>query len=358
MRMKFEEVLEKAKKDEITKGEALFLFESANDWITVSQLISTASYVRDKNLGRFFKLDAFILSSNKGCKTNPPCGYCGQASQKFKLFAKVATPKEVVESAKIAEQLGFNGVQCGGGCSGYKGAEAVEDTKIVKESTTLDVFVNYGADMSEENILTLKQLGVGRIGCSLETINEDLFKKIKPGDSLNERKKVAQLIDTHGVKLATGIMIGIGESYLDRVNHIFYLKNFENLSTIYISGFFPIPGTPMEGYIPATPIEIAKTMAITRLAHPYADLDGSFGRDDHLQLWIMAGTNRRIIHGIFESKNKSGFTKHFYGEPKQIGENFIFIDTLPIYLNMIKQMGLNPDLNQRGDKKREKTKKV
>ena len=338
--MKFEEVLEKAREDEITKEEAQFLFESANEWVKISQLLSTASYVRDKNLGRFFKLDAFILSSNKGCKTNPSCRYCGQASQKFKLFAKVATSEEVAESAKIAEQLGFNGVQCGGGCSGYKGTEAVEDTKIVKESTTLDVFVNYGADMSEENILTLKQLGVGRIGCSLETINEGLFKKIKPGDNLNERKKVAQLIDKHGVKLATGIMIGIGESDLDRVNHIFYLKNFENLSTIYISGFFPIPGTPMDGYPPATPIEIAKTMAITRLAHSHIDIDGSFGRDDHLQLWIMAGTNRRIIHGIFESKNKIAFTKHFYGEPKQIGEDFIFINTLPIYLNMIKQMGL------------------
>jgi biotin synthase len=349
--MKFNETLEEAKEREITKEEALFLFESANDWIKISQLLSTASYVRDKNLGRFFKLDAFILSSNKGCKTYPSCRYCGQASQKSKFFTKVATPREVAESAKIAEQIGFKGVQCGGGCSGYKGAEAVEDTKIVKESTNLDVFVNYGADMSDEHILKLKQLGVGRIGCSFETINEDLFKKIKPGDSLYERKKVAQLIDERGVSLATGIMIGIGESYVDRVKHIFYLKNFKNLSTIYISGFFPIPGTPMEGYPPATSIDIAKTMAITRLAHPYADLDGSFGRDDHLQLWIMAGTNRRIIHGIFESKNRIAFSRHFYGEPKQTGKDFSFINTLPIYANIIKEMGLKPDLNQSADKK-------
>lgn len=262
--MRFNETLDEAKEREITNEEAQILFESANDWSKISQLLSTASYVRDKNLGRFFKLDAFILSSNKGCKTDPSCRYCGQASQKFKFFTKVATPMEVAESAKIAEQIGFKGVQCGGGCSGYKGAEAVENTKIVKD---------------------------------------------------------------------------------------FYLKNFKNLSTIYISGFFPIPGTPIEGYPPATSIDIAKTMAITRFAHPYADLDGSFGRDDQLQLWIMAGTNRRIIHGIFESKNKIAFSRHFYGEPKQIGEDFIFLNTLPIYANVIKEMGLKPDLNQSGDKK-------
>jgi hypothetical protein len=48
--MKFYETLEEAEEREITKEEALFLFESANDWIKISQLLSTASYVRDKNL--------------------------------------------------------------------------------------------------------------------------------------------------------------------------------------------------------------------------------------------------------------------------------------------------------------------
>ncbi len=345
--MEFDEVLEKARDDGITREEALYLFENADDWMKLSQLMSTASYMRDENLGRVFKLDAFILSSNKGCTINPPCRYCGQSSDRAKLFTKVATPADVAESARIAEQIGFKGVQCGGGCSGNHGAEAVADTKVVTESTSLDVFVNYGADMSEENILKLKELGVGRIGCSFETMNEELFRRIKPGDSLQKRKEVAQLIDEHGVKLATGIMIGIGESYTDRVEHIFQLKNFNNLSTVYISGFFPIPGAAMERYPPATPMDIAKTMAITRLAHPGIDLDGSFGRDDHLQLWMMAGANRRIIHGIFEPVDRATFTRRFPAESKQIGDDYIFTDILPTYVDMIEQMGLVPELSGR-----------
>ena len=341
--MKFEELLADAREREITREEALFLFEGANDWVKVSQLLTTASYVRDKNVGKLFKLKAFILSTNKGCRTNPPCRYCGQSSEKAKFFTKVATPEEVAESAKIAEEIGFKGVQCGGGCSGNKGAEAVEDTRIVKSATNLDVFVNYGVDMSDENIQKLKELDVGSIGCSLETINEETFKKIKPGDSIEERKKVAQLIDKHGVGLASGIMINIGESYQDRVNHIFYLKNFENLKLIYISGFFPIPGTPLENHPSATSIDIAKTMAIVRLTHRNTDLDGAFGRDDQLQLWIMAGANHRLIHGIFEPKNKI-FSHKFRGKAQKIGEDFAFMNVLPIYVNMIEETGLKADI--------------
>lgn len=342
--MKFDEILADAIEREITKEGALFLFEEANDWIKVSQLLRTASYVRDKNVGRLFKLKAFILSTNQGCKTDPPCRYCGQSSDNAKFFTKVASAEEVAESAKIAEEIGFKGVQCGGGCSGNKGAEAVEDTRVVKSTTNLDVFANYGADMSDENIQKLKELGVESIGCSFETINEEIFKKIKPGDSLDERKTVAQMIDKHCVGLASGIMINIGESHLDRVDHIFYLKNFEKLKLIYISGFFPIPGTPMENQPPATSIDIAKTMAIARLIHRNIDLDGAFGRDDQLQLWIMAGANHRLIHGIFEPKNKI-LSHKFRGNVQKIGEDFAFMNVLPIYVNMIEETGLKADIS-------------
>ena len=353
--MEFEGILEKARNREITEQEALFLFENAKDWIRVSQLLQTASYVRDKEVGRVFKLKVFALSSNKGCRTNPPCRYCGQSSRdsKQRFFTYPANPEEVAEAARIADEAGFMGVQLGGGCSGFKGAEAVEDAKIVKSvAPDLEIFVNYGADMSEENIIKLKELGVERIGCSFETINEELFRKIKPGDSLKERMRVAELIDKHGVGLVSVMMIGIGESYKDRVNHIFYLKRFKNLKRISVSGFLPIRGTPMENDPPATSIDIAKTIAITRLVHRNIDLSGSFGRDDQLQLWIMAGTNMRTIHGMFEPIHRVERVK-FGGDVRKISDRFVFINSLPIYIKMIEEMGLKPGLrlNRRGDDK-------
>ncbi len=76
--MDFDEILADAREREITKEEALFLFDEANDRVKISQLLDTASYVRDENPGKLFKLKAFILSSNQGCNIYPPCTLLGK----------------------------------------------------------------------------------------------------------------------------------------------------------------------------------------------------------------------------------------------------------------------------------------
>ena len=339
-------VLTAARERAITKDEALFLFYEVDTWDKYLQLFSVASAVRDELKSRKFKLEAFILTSNQGCSTSPPCRYCGQASTKkeSRFFFRPATLDEVRTSARIAEKLGFKTVQCGGGCSGNKGAEAVADAEAVINCTNLKVFVNYGADMSEENIIRLKELGVDRVGCSFEVINRELFREIKPGCSFEALEEVAANITKHEVPLHSVVMVGIGESYEDRVEHLFFLKSYPTLKAISISGFFPIPGTPMANRLPATSLDIAKSQAIARLILRDIDIGGSFGRDDQLQLWIMAGTNLRTIHGMFEPKNKITPGRRFSGKVEHIGEDFVFINVLPIYLQMIEQLSLEPDL--------------
>lgn len=342
--MNLQELLEEAKSRRITKNEALYLFKETKSEKSFLKLLETAGYVRDQNVGRKIEFWPFALSANKGCSTNPPCQYCGMASDKVRMGIgddRIASEREVAKAAKIAEKQGFKGVQLGGGCSGNQGAEAVTDSKIVKSKTSLKVFVNYGYDMSEQNICRLKELGIEMVGCSFETINQELFSKIKPGDSLEERKRVANLIDENNLGLASGLMIGIGETYEDRVKHLFYLRKFKNLKYVYVSGFYPIPGTPMEAKPPATSVDIAKTIAITRLIHRSAAIGGSFGRDDQLQLWILAGINHRNIHGMFEPKNRrKGVSWRFKGETKEVSENFVFVNSLPIYSQMATEIGL------------------
>lgn len=344
--MKYEEVLERSEERGVTEEEALTLFEKTDRLSRYLRLFETASRVRDANVGTDFELWPFSLSTNTGCSTDPPCRYCGEASEEVKMGTDeetIASEGEVAEAARIAESMGFPGVQLGGGCSGRGGEEAVNDSRIVKDETDLKIFVNYGYDMSEENIAKLEELGVERVGCSLETVNREIFERIKPGDSLEERKKVANLIDESDLGLASGMMIGVGESYEDRVDHLFQLKKFDSLNYTYVSGFFPIPGTPMENRPPASSLDIAKTIAIMRLVLRDVDIGGSFGRDDQLQLWMMAGTSQRNVHGMFEPKESGkGFSKRFNGERREIGDNFVFINSLPTYAEMVKEAGLKP----------------
>lgn len=346
--MNYRKILEEAKDREITKEEALYLFKNTDNTEKFLSLLETASYVRDKNLGKEFKLWVHVPSTTKGCITSPPCRYCWNSSRnkKVRFMNKSASPEEIVKLVKIAEEIGFEGVQPGGGCTGRMGKDAVEDTEIIKKNTNLKVYVNYGYDMCEENILKLKELGVERIGCQLEVINPEVFYRIKPGDNLDKRKEIMEIIERHNVGLDSGIMIGVGESYQDRVEGIFYLKKFKNLKRTSVCGFLPIPGTPMENRLPATARDIAITIAIMRLVFRNIDLEGSFGRDEQLQLWIMAGTNIRLIHGLFRPKNsKNGFNRDpFKVKTIDVTENFQFANLLPFYLKIIEETGLKTNI--------------
>lgn len=346
--MIYKKILEEAREREITKEEALFLFNESNRE-KFFPLLETASYVRDKNVGKKFKLWAHIPSTTSGCITIPACRYCWMSSsiKGMKTRNKSAAEPELIEIAKMAENIGFEGVQPGGGCTGRKGADAVRDAELIKSNTNLMVYSNYGYDMSEENIIRLKELGVERIGCQLEAFNPEVFKRIKPGDNLEERKQVLETIEKHDAGLDSGIMIGVGESYQDRVDAIFYLKKFKNLNRTSVCSFMPIPGTPMESRMPATTMDTAVTLAIVRLVFRNIDIEGSFGRDEQLQMWIMAGTNIRCIHGLFREKRiEKGFVKEpFKGKIVEINERFEFVNLLPYYIKMIEEAGLELTAN-------------
>ncbi len=345
--MNYDPLLTKAENEEITPEEALFLFEETNTTQRFLSLLRCASLVREKHKGREFKLWAHVPSTTTGCITNPPCRYCGIARAAKKEGGRVtAKPEQLAAMAKMARKIGFEGVQPGGGCTGLLGRDAVEDARIIKEASGLKVYSNYGYDMSEENILKLKELGVDRIGAQLEFVHPEAFYRIKPGDHLEKRKEVLELIEKHNVGLDSGLMIGTGETFQDRVDGFFYLKGFKNLVRTSICGFKPIPGTPLEGYQPATSMDIAITLAIMRLVLRDVDIEGAFGRDDQLQLWIAAGINIRLIHGLFRPVNGHGHSHSaFYkAETTPVADGFEYVDLLPFYVRMIKEAGLEPNL--------------
>ena len=345
--MNYEKLLEEALDRAVTPEEALYLFEETKSIERFLELLKCASRVRDESMGKVFKLWCHVPSTTTGCITKPPCRYCGVAPAAHKKDAPPgAEPWQLAEMARMAERMGFEGVQPGGGCTGLNGADAVCDARIIKEATGLKVYLNYGYDMSEENIIRLKDIGAERVGAQLEFVHAEMFYKIKPGDNLEGRKEVLALLEKHDMGLDSGLMIGVGESYRDRVDGIFYLKGFKNLVRTSICGFMPMPGTPLQKHQPATSMDIAVTLAVMRLALRDIDIEGTFGRDDQLQLWIAAGTNIRLIHGLFRRARNGahGRRAFFKAETTPVAGDYEYMDLLPYYLRMIQDAGMTANL--------------
>lgn len=237
----------------------LFHIKSAEDLL---DLVRIASELRDNTI----KLTSTIHLTNV-CGVTPKCKYCGFAAGTSKdgyydPFFK--TDSEILRAARCVEKSGIPRVSCSG-AHGYDGFQAVNAAKIVKENTSLELLINVGADLTRESLKELSKYGTDTVCCNLETVNQRLFNELKPGENLQNRIKICNMISDYGLELSSGLLVGLGESYEDRADHLIYLKNFKTLGEIPVMGFNPYRNTPMEHHRPCSLVEQIKTIAITRL---------------------------------------------------------------------------------------------
>ena len=263
-----DEILNKAKQGkELTDNEFLELLNN-DDEKELEKLFKTACEIRD-NQSKVIKLTSTVHLTNK-CQIQPRCEYCGFAEETsstgyYNAFYK--SNGEILSAVKSIQEAHIPRVSCSGGY-GYKGKQAINACKIVKENSNLEILVNVGGDLTEKAVEDLSNLGVDTICCNLETINEDVFYQRKPGDSLNQRILTCKRVSDAGIGLSSGLLLGLGESKEDRIKHLRYLSNFKTLEEIPIMGFNPYPDTPMANY-PAFPLkEQLKMVAITRIMYP------------------------------------------------------------------------------------------
>ena len=249
---------------ELRKDEVLGLFRSRS-LEDATKLFEAASEIRNSN-NRRIKLTSTVHLTNL-CKITPKCKYCGFAAKTssegyFNSFSK--TEDEILLAVKSVEDAGIPRVSCSG-AHGYNGKHALQAARIVKENTNLELLVNVGSDLNQKVLEQLATYQTDTVCCNLETINKDLFNQLKPGEKLKDRLLACKGINEVGIELSSGLLIGIGESYWDRVNHLFFLKEFPTLGEVPIMGFNPYLDTPMENHPPCSLIDQMKTIAITRL---------------------------------------------------------------------------------------------
>jgi len=234
----------------------------------LARIMETAFEVK-RERSRIVKLTSTVHITNQ-CRITPKCKYCGFAAGTspdgyYHPFFK--TDNEILDAIIKIEESGIPRVSCSG-AYGFHGEQAVTAARIVKGHSSLELLVNVGPDLTGEALDQLSRYGTDTICCNLETVNRQLFKSVKPGESLEERIRICDRISEQGIELSSGLLIGLGESHKDRVQHLRFLERFESLGEIPIMGFNPYRGTPMENHPPCSLPEQMKTIAVTRLLYP------------------------------------------------------------------------------------------
>lgn len=121
------------------------------------------------------------------------------------------------------------------------------------------------------------------------------------------------------------------------MNHMFYAKQFENLSCFGIYGFIPFPGTQIENNLPPSPLEVAKVGAIARLIFRNVNIDIMTG---DVPLQILAGGNQSRF-GVVDVQKRAVSWKSMFGAKTKKVNNFELINSLPVIAKFVRDAGMD-----------------
>ena len=324
-----------------TFDEACFLLEKAGAPGASALLFAAASEVRRQEAGNVFQLDGFMGGTTK-CAVNPPCLYCRRAIPGHDLEPWTADPEELPGILAAFKETGTSTVEIGGGTDPEICAQV--GLGLVREirKAGLEVWVNYGPALDKGAILAFKDLGVDGITCSFETTNAEVFQLIKPGDDLEKRKETAALIGECGVNLFSTMLVGVGESIRDRVDHLFTLKEIPGFYKLSVSWLKVHPDGPLDGRMTGpSPLEAARVTALARLI--FRDKPIGLSGAQHIQLSILAGANR-MVHAGASLRKEGGFKIGLAGlngvETRPVAKGLVLENMLPITARWVQATGM------------------
>lgn len=294
---------------EIDFAEALELTKAEGSDILI--LMGYAGKIRDRFMGNKVELCSIISAKTGNCPED--CKFCSQSvyhDTRIKVYP-LLKEEEIVKRAKEMEKAGANRFDIVISGLGVH-HEDPEFRKIlaalrrIKEETRLDICACLGT-LTSEAARELAAAGVTRYNHNLQTARS-YFNKIITSHSYEERLKTIRIVQAAGMEVCCGGIIGMGESWAQRVEFAFELKELK-VETIPLNFLDAIRGTPLENCAPLTPLEILKTIAIFRFILPDRILRCAGGREKNLREYqvfaLMAGIDALLTGNYLTTNGQS-----------------------------------------------------
>lgn len=269
------------------------------DSVDLHDLIFAANRVRRAVFGDEVHLCSIVNAKNGNCSED--CKFCAQSARyKTGLAPYGLLPKDDVLAA--ARQAAQNGASCFGFViSGYgiQREELDHLAGILKEMKET-VPIRRGGSLGIFDLETAKELkaaGMQIVNHNLETSRRN-YPNICTTHAYEDRMRTARNIKAAGMRLCSGGIFGMGETWTDRLDMLFDLQSLDPES-VPLNFLNAIPGTPLESQTPLSPQEILRCIAITRFVLPKAEIRICGGREKHLrdlQSWMfLAGADGAMV---------------------------------------------------------------
>ncbi|MCP4481831.1 MAG: biotin synthase BioB [bacterium] len=266
----------------------------------LDELIVKSNRIRKKHTQ---KIELCSIINAKSGECTEDCKYCAQ-SVHHKTDVNVydlKSKEEIIKKAKNAKEAGavrYGIVTSGNSLTDAEADIVAEATKEIRETLDLNVCGSFGA-LSEENLQKLKDAGMTRYHHNLDTSRE-FYPKIVSTHSFEERINTVNKAKKLGFTVCSGGIIGLGESWDDRISMALILKELD-VDSVPINILMPIAGTKLEKNEPIPYADIIRTIAIFRIILQDKDIRLAAGRETKLKdfqgLGFLAGANAMLVGG-------------------------------------------------------------
>lgn len=251
-----------------------------------------------------------VISAKQGLCAED-CKFCAQSAHHKTSIAEypLLAVEEILHAAERAKEIGSKGfgiVTSGvSACEGEDWPQILEAVRCVGRLGGIRPCASLGV-LTEEAARELKEAGLVRFHHNLET-SESHFSKICSTHTFADRLRTLRVARAAGLEVCSGGIFGVGETWKDRVDLAFTLRDLR-VDSVPLNFLNPIPGTPMEGAAPLPPMELLKIISLYRLILPRQEIRVCGGREVNLrdlQSWVFyAGANGVMIGNYLTTQGR------------------------------------------------------
>jgi len=267
-------------KNGVDRGTALELSRTGEE--RVFELFLSASKIRDRFRGRRVDLCSIVNAKSGACPED--CSFCAQSARhRTNIDVYPLMDKEkIMGAATEAVKRGVKRfcIVTSGKAPSMNDLERICDFVREINSIGLKPCATLGI-LPYEQLSMLKDAGLDRYHHNLET-SEAFFPEICTTHTFKDKIKTIETAKSLGLSVCSGGIFGMGESWEDRIDMAFTLRELE-VDSIPINFLTPIKGTPMGSRSPLNPLEALKIISIYRHILPDREIRICGGRPNTLR---------------------------------------------------------------------------
>lgn len=286
--------------DEIIAGRRLNKDDDLSILVTadLEELCQGADKIRKVLCGN--KMDLCSIINGRGGRCSENCKFCAQSAHHHTNCDNYdfLNQDKLMEGCEHAYEQGVNRysiVTAGRTMEGEDLEKAIAAYRAMHKAYPDMILCASHGLMKGEDLKRMHEAGVTMYHANVET-SERFFPQICTTHTYEDKKKEIRLAKEAGLTICSGGILGMGETWQDRLDMALLLAELE-VESIPLNFLIPIAGTPLENLEKLKTDEITRIVAIFRYINPTAYIRIAAGRsyfNDGGEILFRAGANATL----------------------------------------------------------------